>query len=58
MIEQFVNEWFTLKAYCEDQENFDQKKFKGMHDHYASRWQKLTFDMQGEICHIITERLK
>lgn len=55
-LNEFVEEWFGLLELCRNGIT-DQRDFKQRHDAYAKRWARLPYDEQGEVNHMICQRL-
>ena len=53
MVKELVRDWFALLDYCKDRVNFDEGKFKIMHDALANKYKRLDYVQQGEYTHEI-----
>lgn len=58
MLNSLVDEWFSLLAYCNDRQNFDQKTFKMKQENITYKYKRLDYSGQGEFTHLISEALK
>lgn len=54
----FIQKFFDLISYCEDESSFNAKTFKTMSDDYGKKYQKLDQSDQGFIAEQINIRYK
>lgn len=52
-----INEWFDLLAMCRGQE-VDRKLFRTLHDQWARRWGRMSFEVQGWVSQQIAAGLR